>query len=111
MKRTLVNVGQNTTLGDCDVTEQLVQFFIVADCELKVTRDDTSLLVVSSGIASEFKNLSSEVLKDSCKIDGSASADSLSVVALSQKTVDTANRECETCLGGSAATEVSNLER
>ena len=33
MELTLVNVGQNTTLGDGDVSEKLVQLLIVADGE------------------------------------------------------------------------------
>ena len=48
-----MNVGKNTTLCDCDVSEEssisagygwtiLVQFFVVPNGELKMTRDDTS---------------------------------------------------------------------
>lgn len=107
MKRTLVNVGQDTTLGDCDVTEQLVQLLIVADGELEMTRDDTGLLVVTSGVASKFEDFSRKVFQDGSEVDGSTSTDTLSVVALSQETVDTTDRECETRLGGSAAMEVS----
>lgn len=65
MKRTLVNVWQDTTLCDCDVTQKLVQFLIVSDGELKMTRDDTGLLVVSCGVASKFENFSGEVFEDS----------------------------------------------
>jgi len=100
-KRTLVNVWQNTTLCDCDVTEQLVQFLIVSNGELKVTWDDTSLLVVTSGVAGKFEDFGSEVLKDSCEVHRGTwymsvsmryiqtliphtSTDTLSVVALSQ---------------------------
>jgi hypothetical protein len=67
---TLVNVGQNTTLCDSDVSEELVQFLIVADGELKMTGNDTSLLVVTSGVASQFENFSSKVLEDSSEVDG-----------------------------------------
>lgn len=56
---TLVNVGEDTTLGDGDMAKELVQFLIVTDSELKMTRDDTGLLVVTSGITGQFKNLSS----------------------------------------------------
>ena len=42
-----MNVGENTTLGDGDVTEELVQLLIVADGELKVTGNDTCLLYTS----------------------------------------------------------------
>ena len=108
-KLTLVNVWQDTTLSDCDVTEQLVQFLIVADGELEMTRDDTGLLVVTSGVASKFENFGSEVLKYGSEVDGGTSTETLSIVSLSQETVETTNRECKTRLGGSAAMEVSDL--
>lgn len=68
---TLVDVREDTTLGDGDVAKELVQLFIVADGELKVTRDDTGLLVVTGGVASQLEDLSSQVLEDSGEVDGS----------------------------------------
>ena len=70
-KHTLVNIGQDTTLGDGDVSKELVQFLIVADGELEMTRDDTGLLVVTSGVASKFEDFSREILKNGSKVDGS----------------------------------------
>ena len=69
-KLTLVNVWQDTTLGDCDMPEKLVQFLIVSDSELEMTRDDTGLLVVAGSVTSQFEDFGCEVLKDSCEIDG-----------------------------------------
>ena len=66
-----MDVGENTTLGDGDVSEELVQLLIVADGELKVTGDDTGLLVVTSGVTSQLENLSSQVLEDGSEVDGS----------------------------------------
>jgi hypothetical protein len=91
-----MNVWQDTALSDRDVTQKLVQLLIVADGELEMTRNDTGLLVVTSGIASKFEDFGCKVLKDGCEIHWSTSTDTLSVVALSQETMDTANRECET---------------
>ena len=105
MKLTLVNVGEDTTLGDCDVSEKLVQFLVVADGELQMTGDDTSLLVVSCGVASQLEDLGSEVLKDGSQVDRGTSTDTLSIVALAQETVDTTNWECQTSLGRSTVEE------
>lgn len=69
---TLVNVGENTTLGDGDVAQQLVQLLIVADGQLQVTWNDTGLLVVTGGVASQLEDLSSQVFEDSGEVDGSA---------------------------------------
>lgn len=54
-----MNVGKHTTLGDGDMSEKLVQFLVVADGELEMTGDDTSLLIVACGVSSQLKDLSS----------------------------------------------------
>lgn len=100
-----MDVGQNTTLSDGDVSQQLVQLLIVSDGELEVTRDDTGLLVVTSGVTSQLEDFGSEVLENGSEVDGSTGTDTLSVVALSEKTVDTTNGERKTRLGGSAGME------
>ncbi len=72
MELTLVNVWKHTTLCDGDVAEKLVQLLIVADGELEMTGDDTGLLVVTSGVASQLEDFSCQVLEDSGEVDGSA---------------------------------------
>jgi hypothetical protein len=99
---TLVDVGKDTALGDCDVAEQLVQLLIVPDGELEMTGDDACLLVVAGSVASQLEDLSCEILEDGGQIDGSTGTDTLSVVALAEQTVDTTDGECETGLGGTA---------
>lgn len=67
---TLVDVWQDTTLCDGDVSEKLVQLLVVADGELEMTGDDAGLLVVTRGVASQLEDLGRQVLKDSCEVDG-----------------------------------------
>lgn len=98
-----MNVGQDTTLGDGDVTKELVQLLIVPDGELQVAGDDTCLLVVTGSVASQLENLSREVLEDGGQVDGGTGTDTLGVVALAEKTVDTTDGERQTGLGGTAA--------
>lgn len=105
-----MNVGENTALGDGDVSQQLVQLLIVADGELKVTRDDTGLLVVASGVASQLQNLGSEVLEDSSQVDRSTSTDTLGIVALAEQTVNTADGESQTSLGRAAIEREASVE-
>lgn len=111
--RTLVDVGQDTTLGNGNVSQQLVQLLIVADGELEMSGDDTGLLVVAGGVASQLENLGSEVLKDGGEVDGGTGTDTLGVVALAEQTVDTADGESQTGLGRTAAEgrQVSNSAR
>ena len=102
---TLVNVGENTTLGDGDVTKKLVQLFIVADGELKVTGNDTGLLVITGSVTGQLEDLRSEVLKDGGQVHGSTGTNTLGVVALAEETVDTTDGESETSLGRAAIGE------
>jgi hypothetical protein len=69
---TLVDVGQDTTLSDCDVSEKLVQFLIVADGELEMTGNDTGLLVITGGVTGQLKDFRCEVFEDGSKVDRSA---------------------------------------
>ena len=101
-KRTLVDVGEDTTLGDGDVTQELVQLLIVTDGELKVTGNDTGLLVITGSVTSQLEDFGSEVLEDGSQVDGSTGTDTLGVVALAEQTVDTTNGEGQTGLGGTA---------
>ena len=66
-----MDVWQDTTLCDGNVSEKLVQLLIVADGQLQVTWDNTCLLVVTRGVASEFEDFGSQVFEDSCEVDGS----------------------------------------
>ena len=93
-----MNVWQNTTLGNGNMPEKLVQFLVIADGELKMARDDTGLLVVTSSVASQFENFGGKVLENSSEVDWSTSTNTLSVVALSEQTVNTTDWESETGL-------------
>ena len=78
-----------------------------------MTGNDTVLLVITSGVTSEFENFGSEVFKNRSKIyffesqrkvvkgireshTGCTSANTLGIVPLLQKTVDTTDRELKT---------------
>ncbi len=72
-----MDVGENTTLGDGDTSQELAQLLIVADSQLDVAGHNTGLLVVASGIARELENLSCQVFEDSSEVDGGTSTDTL----------------------------------
>lgn len=90
-----LDVGQHTTLGDGHAGEQLVQLLVVADGQLQVTRDDPGLLVVAGSVASQLEDFSSQVLHHGRQVDGRSGSNALSIVALAQQTVDTADGELE----------------
>lgn len=66
---TLVDVGQNTALGDGDVTQQFVQLLVVANGELEMAGDNTGLLVITGGIAGQLKNFGCEILQNGCEVN------------------------------------------
>jgi hypothetical protein len=94
-----MNVGKDTTSGNGDIAQQLVELFVVLDGKSNVTRHNTTLLVITSGIASKLKNLSTEILEDSGKVDGSAGTHACAVLSLTQVTTDTTDRELQASLG------------
>ena len=61
-----VDVGKHTTSSNGDSSQQLAQLLVIAYCQLNVARDNPSLLVVTSSIACQLKDLSREVLQDCC---------------------------------------------
>jgi len=93
-----MDVGEDTTLGDSDVTKELVQFFIVADGELEMSWDDTSLLVITGSVTSQLEDFGRKILKDSGEVNWRTSTDTLSIVAFSEESVDTTNRESKPSL-------------
>ena len=95
-----LDVGENTSLGNCDTSKELVQFLVIPDGQLEVTGDDPGLLVVTGSIASQLKNLSCEILHHSSKVDRGTSSNTLSIVSLAEETVDTSNWELESSPAG-----------
>ena len=92
---------EDTTLRDGNTTEELVEFFVVSDGELQVSRDDTSLLVVSSSVTSQFEDFGSQVLQDGSEVNGSTRSNSSGVGASLELSVDSTDWELETSLGRS----------
>ena len=96
-----MNVGENTSAGNCDSSKKTVQFFVVLYGQSDVTGNNTALLVITSGVSSEFKNFGAEVFQDSGKVDWSSSSHTGGILSLTQVTADTTNWELQTCLGRS----------
>ncbi len=95
-----VDVWQDTTLSDGDTAQELVQFLVVADGELQVTRDDTGLLVVTGSVSGQFEDFSGQVFEDGSQVDRGTGTDALGVASFAELAVDTTDRELETGLSG-----------
>ena len=57
-----MDIGQHATLSNSDVPQKFVQLLIITDGELQMARDNTSLLVVTSGITSQLENFGRKIL-------------------------------------------------
>ena len=95
-----LDVGEDTTLGNGDSSQQLVQLLVVTDGQLQVTGDDPGLLVVTGSIACQLKDLSSQVLHDGSQVDWGAGTDTLGVVSFAEHTVDTTDGELKSSTAG-----------
>merc|ERR1712088_929275 len=76
-----LNVGKNTSLSNCYSSQKFVQFLVVSDCQLQVSWYDPCLLIITSGITCELKNLSCKVLHDGGKVYWCSCSDTFSVVS------------------------------
>merc|ERR1719284_859879 len=88
-----LDIGQHSSLSNCDARKQLVQLLIVPDSKLEVPWDDPGLLVVPSGVAGQLEDLGGQVLHHGRKVDRGTSSNPLGIVALPEKPVDPADRE------------------
>ena len=96
-----MDVRENSSLGDGDVSEELVQLFVVSDGELNVSGSDTGPFVVLGGVSCQFQEFCGEVLEDGGQVDRSTSTDTLSETSLTEVSSQAADRELEPGLGGS----------
>uniref|UniRef100_A0AAA9RXV7 Histone H2A n=1 Tax=Bos taurus TaxID=9913 RepID=A0AAA9RXV7_BOVIN len=92
-----LDVGQDTTLGDGDFTQQLVELLVVADGQLQVTRDDARLLVVPGRVARQLQDLGRQVLQHRRQVHRGPGPDPLGVVTLAEKAVHSTHGELESC--------------
>ena len=97
-----VDVGENTAGGDGDSAKELVELLVVLDRKGDVTGHNTSLLVVTGGIASKLEDLGTEVLEDGGEVDGGSGSHTGGVLALTEVTADTTDGELQSSLGGGA---------
>ena len=95
-----LDVGEDSTLGDGDSSEELVQLFVVTDGQLKVTGDDPGLLVVTGSVTGQLEDLSCQILHDGGHVDWGTSSHTFSIVSLAEQTVDTSNWELESSTAG-----------
>ena len=98
-----MDVGEDSTGGDGDTAEELVELLVVLDGEGDVAGNDAGLLVVAGCVAGELQDLGAEVLEDSGEVDAGADADAAGVAALLEVAADTSDGELKPGLGGGAS--------
>ena len=89
----LVNVGDHTTTSDGCLDES-VELLITSNSELEVSGCDSFHLKILAGVSGELEDLSSQVLEDSCSINGrSGSNSAVSANSTLQESVNSSNGE------------------
>ena len=79
-----MNVGENSSRGNGDTSEELVQLFVVLDSQRDVTGNDATLFVIARGVASQLQDFSSEVLEHGSEVNGCTGSHAGRVLAQSQ---------------------------
>lgn len=88
-----MNVRDHTTASNGGLDES-VELLIASDSELEVSRCDSLHLEILASVSCELKNLSSQVLEDSCSINGrSGSNSAVSANSTLQESVNSSNGE------------------
>ena len=95
-----MDVGQNTSLGNGDSSEQTVELLVVTDGQLNVAGDDARALVIAGGVSGQLENLGGQVLKHGGQVHGGTGSDAVRVTSFTQMTVDTSDGELQTGAAG-----------
>ena len=90
-----MDVGKNTTSSDSGSTHKLVELIVVSDSHLDVSGDDSGSLEILGSVSGKLENLSSEVLKDSSKVDGGSGSNSGGEFTGLHVSGDSSDRELE----------------
>ena len=77
-----LNVGKNSSLGNSDSAEKFVQLLVVFNSQLEMSGDNSCFFVIPGSVSGQLKDLSAQVLKNSCKVNWGSSSNTLTVVAL-----------------------------
>ena len=106
-----MNVREDTTRGDGNLSEELVQLLIISDGELNVSGDDSLLLAFLGGVSSELQDLSDHVLEDGGQVDWSTRTNLAGVTAVLQESSDSSDWELQPSLRAlrSSASFLSSL--
>ena len=77
-----LNVGKDSSLGDGDTSKKFVQLLIVSNGQLEMSGDNSCFFVIPGSVSGQLKDLSAQVLKNSCKVNWGSSSNTFTVVAL-----------------------------
>lgn len=94
----VVDVGENSTLGDGYTRQQLIQLFVVLDGQLDMAGVDAVLLVITGSITGQLQDLSSEVLENGSEVKRGTCTNTLGEVTLFKLGVNSTNGELQTSL-------------
>ena len=77
-----MDVRKNTSLGNGDASKEFVEFFVVSDGKLDVSRNNSSFLVITGGVSCKLKDFGGKVFKNGSKVDRGTTSDTGGVFTL-----------------------------
>jgi len=99
--QSFVNVRNDTTASDCSL-DKSVELFVTSNCELQMSWGDSLNLKIFRGVTRQFKNLSSQILKDCCTVNGRCGSDpAVGANSALQESVNSSDWELKSSLGRS----------
>jgi hypothetical protein len=94
-----MDIRQDTSGGNGDISQELVEFLVILDGERNVTGNDAGLFVVPGGVSSQLEDFSAEIFQDGRQVDGSSGTHAGGILALTEVTSDTTDGELQASLG------------
>ena len=95
-----MNVRDNSTTSNGGLDEE-IEFLVTSDSQLQMSGGDSSDFEVLGSVTSQLKHLSSQVLQDSCGVDGSSRSHSVTGRdSALQESMDSSDGELKTSSSG-----------
>ncbi len=91
-----MDVGEDSSGGDGDSAQKLVELLVVLNGKSDVPGDDPGLLVVPGSVSGELEDLSAQVLHDSSEVHGGTAANTGSIASFTQIAGHAADGELKT---------------
>jgi len=90
-----MNIRQDTGFGDSTELKQFGELLVASNGQLKVTRSDSSLFMITGSVSRQLEDFGGEIFEDGCEVDRGTLIDSIREIGLSESLEDASDGELE----------------